>query len=388
MDDEDDMEGIEEEESDERGFNMMFLGATINGEADQDIDPYEQPVDGRTPRSRKRSRPYTDGPYYEDDSRGVARRFTPSRCSSDPPPSIFINIFTSFFNIFPSIFINVHSSDIVLHQPPRLIDRRCDPFYNGVRRYFYVLQCLIVPQGLLAPAAVGGNASAIIAGSSSLSTHRIGAAGLSRSEVLYSARTGSSLQKERRNGTEYFRICALRLMFKWDSAADSKEWEEAAKRYNDPNLELNPHHYFTHHGQPPGDGPRHGSYLRAECKKIDSTIRRKMAKAVATGSTLSRFWAMQTKWVAPMNSRRKRITANGCPAKDNICRRCRKVKTCHAIRSMNHAKHHCDDGFLLRTRLIPYPIGPPAGKDNNAFLVDVAPEGKVKKTERRMNGYM
>ncbi|ODN73923.1 hypothetical protein L202_07429 [Cryptococcus amylolentus CBS 6039] len=40
IDDEDDMEGIKEEESNKRGFNMMFLGTTINGEADQDIDPY------------------------------------------------------------------------------------------------------------------------------------------------------------------------------------------------------------------------------------------------------------------------------------------------------------------------------------------------------------
>ncbi|ODN74154.1 hypothetical protein L202_07605 [Cryptococcus amylolentus CBS 6039] len=36
--------------------------------------------------------------------------------------------------------------------------------------------------------------------------------------------------------------------------------EEAAKRYNDPDLELKPHHYFTHHGQPSGDGPRHGIF--------------------------------------------------------------------------------------------------------------------------------
>ncbi|ODN98944.1 hypothetical protein I350_07093 [Cryptococcus amylolentus CBS 6273] len=50
--------------------------------------------------------------------------FIPSRCSSNSPPSIFINIFPSFFNnVFPSIFINVRSSGIVLHQPPRLISR-------------------------------------------------------------------------------------------------------------------------------------------------------------------------------------------------------------------------------------------------------------------------
>ncbi|ODO09073.1 hypothetical protein I350_02672 [Cryptococcus amylolentus CBS 6273] len=40
IDDENDMEGIEEEESDKHGFNMMFLGTTINSEADQDINPY------------------------------------------------------------------------------------------------------------------------------------------------------------------------------------------------------------------------------------------------------------------------------------------------------------------------------------------------------------
>ncbi|ODN73924.1 hypothetical protein L202_07430 [Cryptococcus amylolentus CBS 6039] len=285
-----------------------------------------------------------------------------------PPPSIFINIFPSFFsNVFPPIFINVHSSDIVLYQPsrpPRLIDHRCDPSYNGVRRYFYVLKRLISFSGSSGPRSCWGNASAVIAGSSSLGTCRNGAAGLSRSEALYSASTGSSLQKEKRKGTKYFCILALRLMFRWDSAADSREWEEAARQYNNPNLELNPHHYITHYGQPPGDGPRHGSYLREKCRKIEGTLRRKMAEAVATGRTLSHFWAMQIKWIAPVNSSRKRITATGCPAKDNICRR-----------------------LLLRTRLIPYPTGPPVGKDNNPYLDKVAPERKVKKTERRMNGY-
>ncbi|WVQ86101.1 hypothetical protein IAT38_008269 [Cryptococcus sp. DSM 104549] len=234
-DDDDDVDDGDDDVDGEIGANVdygdrissaVFLSTTINGEADQDIFSRDQPVDGRTPRSRKRSRPYADGPDGDEDE---------------------------------EVWRDGSSSATGEHSA--------------------------------AAAPVATDINTVVVASSSTTLRTLNSATtttqprLSRSEAMYAAWTGLPVKQKRNDSTEYFRICALRLMFRWDSKdGNPRSWEETALHYNDTELEINPHFYNSRYPQPAGDGPLDGSYLRAKCKSIEHSLRRYMAQAIASGA--------------------------------------------------------------------------------------------------------
>ncbi|KAK4703110.1 hypothetical protein P7C70_g3109, partial [Phenoliferia sp. Uapishka_3] len=172
------------------------------------------------------------------------------------------------------------------------------------------------------------------------------------------------------DGVAYYRFMSFRVQELCSSRTTDIEWKSLANKYNDPKFLVES-----------GIGPdpvrpdptfRDPAALKRQCTAAEELVRKKLAGnedangqfsflklylpvflMSASLSGLSDFWKRQARFAPPTKQTYKSLTKTGKAAKVKTCQRCRKQ--IDATPEGNHAREHCDDGFV-RWAKIPYPL--------------------------------